>query len=251
MKHTHPVVSGFSSLTLEELNINPLLNRNDTKFIFSRFQLPLLLEKLTPSFNILEIQNQRIFNYENLYFDTVGLFFYRQHHNQVRPRYKVRYRKYLEPPNLYFEIKSKNNKDRTLKQRKKVTRIAKVFSGPIKRMILEQVGVEPGRLIPTLNVSFSRITLGDQHITNRVTIDFDLIVGSNGKQREFQNMVIAEVKQPRFQPRAEFPEVMRSLGIPAMRMSKYCLGIIHTHPGVKHNRFKPRLLQINKLLSES
>ena len=63
-------------------------------------------------------------------------------------------------------------------------------------------------------------------------------------------MVIAEVKQPRVQPRAEFLEVMRGLKIPAMRMSKYCIGILHTHPGVKHNRFKPRLLQINKLISE-
>lgn len=209
------------------------------------------MDRLRSTFHILEIQNQRIFGYESLYFDTDDLLFYRQHHNQVRPRYKVRYRKYLESEELYFEIKSKNNKDRTLKARKKVTNISDTFSESIRQMIVERVGVEPDLLHPTLKISFSRITLVDQNITNRVTIDFNIVAGKDDEMREFHNIVIAEVKQPRIQPRAEFLEVMRGLKIPAMRMSKYCLGIIHTHPGVKHNRFKPRLLQINKLMSES
>jgi hypothetical protein len=36
-----------------------------------------------------------------------------------------------------------------------------------------------------------------------------------------------------------------------MRFSKYCMGLLHVNDNVKYNRFKPRLLQINKILAQS
>jgi len=43
---------------------------------------------------------------------------------------------------------------------------------------------------------------------------------------------------------------LRSLKIPEMRFSKYCMGMLHVNKGIKYNRFKPKLLQINKILTQ-
>jgi len=39
------------------------------------------------------------------------------------------------------------------------------------------------------------------------------------------------------------------LKIPEMRFSKYCMGMLHINKEIKYNRFKPKLLQINKILT--
>lgn len=107
----------FNNINLEDLNQVKLLNRKDTKYIFHENNLPNLLNKLSSSFKILEINNKRKFFYESIYFDTDDFMFYNQHHNEKRSRFKVRFRKYDATNNVFFEIKKKNNKNRTIKKR--------------------------------------------------------------------------------------------------------------------------------------
>ena len=72
---------------------------------------------LARQYEVLEIDNKRFFKYQNLYFDTDDFFFYHQHHNRNLSRYKVRFRRYVDTNQCYFEVKHKNNKRKTLKSR--------------------------------------------------------------------------------------------------------------------------------------
>ena len=111
------LLNDLQTISLDELDKVKLLDRKDTKFVFNLNQLPSILEKIKPYYRILEINNSPIFNYDNTYFDTHDFLFYNQHHNEHRKRFKVRFRKYSNNNKSYFEIKIKNNKNRTIKKR--------------------------------------------------------------------------------------------------------------------------------------
>ena len=156
-------LSHFKRVTLEELNSVKLLNRKDTKFVFSHNILNQLLEKLIPFYQILEIDGKRSFIYDNTYFDTDQFLFFIQHHNESRKRFKVRYRQYCETNEQYFEIKVKDNKNRTIKYRLKIINRNGYFSEDEKHLISEIVGLSPQNLIPKLDIKFNRITLTDKN----------------------------------------------------------------------------------------
>ena len=130
-------LSDFNSISLEDLDKVQLLNRKDTKFVFSQNKLLQLLDSLKPYYRILEIEGKRSFVYDNTYFDTDEFFFYTQHHNECRKRFKVRYRKYCETNEQYFEIKVKDNKNRTIKYRLKIIKRNGYFSEDEKHLISE------------------------------------------------------------------------------------------------------------------
>ena len=108
---------GFNSISLKDLDKVRLLNRKDTKFVFSKANLLLFLDKLKPFYQILEINGLRTFAYENTYFDTDEFLFYIQHHNESRKRFKVRHRKYCETNEQYFEIKIKDKSYKNFNKR--------------------------------------------------------------------------------------------------------------------------------------
>ena len=102
------------------MNLVKLLNRKDTKFVFHYSKLDYLLERLSSTYKLLQVNGINTFTYQNTYFDTEDNLFYNQHHNEKRNRYKVRFRQYSGTDDCYFEIKTKNNKNRTIKKRLKV-----------------------------------------------------------------------------------------------------------------------------------
>ena len=243
-------LSHFKSVTLEELNSVKLLNRKDTKFVFSHNILNQLLEKLIPFYQILEIDGKRSFIYDNTYFDTDQFLFFIQHHNESRKRFKVRYRQYCETNEQYFEIKVKDNKNRTIKYRLKIINRNGYFSEDEKHLISEIVGLSPQNLIPKLDIKFNRITLTDKNFKERLTIDTELSVKNGTSSKLFDQLVVAEIKQKKYNPRSDFIKILRNFKIPEMRFSKYCMGMVHVHKTIKYNRFKPKLLKINKILTQ-
>ncbi len=68
-------LSEFNSISLKDLDKVQLLNRKDTKFVFSQNKLLQLLDRLKPLYRILEIEGKRTFVYDNTYFDTDEFFF--------------------------------------------------------------------------------------------------------------------------------------------------------------------------------
>ena len=243
-------LSEFNSISLKDLDKVQLLNRKDTKFVFSQNKLLQLLDRLKPFYWILEIEGKRTFIYDNTYFDTDEFFFYTQHHNECRKRFKVRHRKYCETNDQYFEIKIKDNKNRTIKKRLKINNGNGHFGEEEKRLISETIGLSPQHLNPKLNMQFSRITLADKSFSERLTIDTNLSVLNGTGSKMFDQLVISEIKQKKYNPKSNFIRILRNLKLPEMRFSKYCMGMLHVNRGIKYNRFKPKLLQINKILTQ-
>ena len=243
------LLNDFQTLSLDELDKVKLLDRKDTKFVFNQNQLPSILEKIKPYYRILEINNSPIFNYDNIYFDTHDFLFYNQHHNEHRQRFKVRYRKYSSSKS-FFEIKIKNNKNRTVKTRMLVNEMNEVLGEKEKNLVSEIIGLPPNQLSPMLNIQFTRITLADHSFSERLTIDTNLSVKNGTGSKIFNQLVISEIKQEKYNPKSDFIQILRNLKIPEMRFSKYCMGMLHVNKRIKYNRFKPKLLQINKILTQ-
>ncbi len=241
----------YESTTLKELNNVQLLNRNDTKYIFHQKNLSPLLEKLSPFYKILKIDDTYTFSYDNHYFDTEDFLFYHQHHNEKRNRYKVRYRSYGTTGENFFEIKTKNNNDRTLKKRIPVNKWKQNLGEKEIKLITENIKISPYSLIPKLNIQFNRITLVDINFTERLTIDMHFSVENKKNHKKFDNLIITEIKQNKYNVKSKFIQFLRDMKIGEMRFSKYCIGIISVNNDIKKNRFKPKLLQINKITNHN
>ena len=244
------LLNDLQTISLDELDKVKLLDRKDTKFVFNQNQLPSILEKIKPYYRILEIKNSPVFNYDNTYFDTDNFLFYNQHHNENRKRFKVRFRQYSSGNKSFFEIKIKNNKNRTVKKRLLVTEINKYFSEQEKKLIFEIIGLTADQLAPKLDLEFSRMTLTDNSFNERLTIDTNLSVKNGTSGKIFNQLVVSEIKQKKYNPKSDFIQILRDLKIQEMRFSKYCMGMLNVNKKIKYNRFKPKLLQINKIITQ-
>ena len=66
-------------------------------------------------------------------------------------------------------------------------------------------------------------------------------------EKELNELVIAEVKQEQPFYHSAFRKLMLEERIFPTSISKYCMGTVLTHPGIKYNRFKPKLIILNKI----
>jgi len=241
-------LSKFRTIQLEEMNLVKLLNRKDTKFVFHYSKLDYLLERLSSTYKLLQVNDINTFTYQNTYFDTEGNLFFNQHHNEKRDRYKIRFRQYSGTDDCYFEIKTKNNKNRTIKNRLKVEKNSENLGDNEARMIKDVIKISSQLLSPKLKVNFTRLTFVDKDHKERLTIDTNLSVKNGVKSKLFDQLIIAEIKQNKYKANSAFIQIVRDMKIPEMRFSKYCMGMLHVNRDLKYNRFKSKLMQINKIL---
>ena len=240
------IIIPFDPISLDRMDEVKLLNRMDTKFVFEAKKLPGILEQLYSSYYILEINQVRLQRYETLYFDTPGHQLYLNHHNQRLNRFKVRSRKYVDSGLCYFEIKFKNNKGRTLKERNKQKGPQEEITGKQEKLLATCTKLAPAMLLPALWVDFTRITLVNHEMSERVTIDTGMVFRNESAEQAYPGVVIAEVKQDR-SGSSFISTILHKEHLPGSRISKYCLGIISLNPQIKQNNFKQKLLHIKKL----
>ena len=239
-------LSQFNSISLQEMNSVSLMNRMDVKFLFKKSQLPILLSKLISNYNLLKIENKIIQDYKSLYFDTHNRSFYMAHHNRRVNRNKVRFREYVGSDLIFLEIKLKNNKGKTIKKRMRVDKIYKNLL-PEHNVFIKNTINKDLRLIAQHWINFKRITLVDKLKTERITIDLDLNYSNDSQSGSLDNIIIAEVKKDRSSQSSKFTYIAKKYHITPTRMSKYCISTINLNKDVKFNRFKSKLLLINKL----
>ena len=103
------------------------------------------------------------------------------------------------------------------------------------------------QLHKSLGNFFKRITLVHKSRPERFTIDVNLGFDQDQNEIELSQMVIAELKQSSQSRETESFQSLRKLGIRPMGMSKYCLGMMLTRPGLKHNNFKRKRIFVEKL----
>jgi hypothetical protein len=225
-----------------------LLNRVDTKFVINQNRLPEMLNGLNEHYFVLDIDGVRMYPYHTTYFDTEDLLAYRNHHNGKLNRYKVRLRTYMISGQNFFEIKFKNNKRRTIKSRVTVPSDTPVITGKAETLLLKKSPFTAGVLQPKLSVNFHRTTLVSKKMNERITIDTGISFTKDHQQKDYNGLLIVEVKQDRSE---ESPVLRRlhQMHVNPARLSKYCLGVLTMFEGVKYNLFKETLLNINRIIS--
>jgi len=84
-------------------------------------------------------------------------------------------------------------------------------------------------------------------VKERITIDTGLRFTGNDKEFELPFIAIAEVKHSRSSSRSDFINLLLDHRIFPQGLSKYLLGIVLTHEGIKYNRYKPKLLTLKQM----
>ncbi|MBC7695878.1 MAG: polyphosphate polymerase domain-containing protein [Burkholderiales bacterium] len=225
-----------------------LMDRTDTKFTFNIRNLSSILEAAKVDYRILDVEGNRISRYKTLYFDTQNFKLYNQHHSGKLNRYKIRHRTYLESNLGFLEIKFKNNKGRTLKTRIKEIDVPDLKTGKAFDFLKKILPFDPLILLPKLWVNYSRITLVNKTSAERLTLDLNLEFEKDGKKRNLNELVIAEVKQDS-KILSPFVAIMKNSHIRQGSISKYCFGVASSFSEVKKNNFKLKLLNVNKIIN--
>lgn len=241
------VLESFSPIALKEMDEVELLNRVDVKYILPVSQLPEILKKAIGQYRILTIGDKRMYLYKSLYFDTPELQNYFDHHNGIRPRFKVRFREYQDTHSTYLEVKRKINRDRTRKSRIPVDGIVQELTGKQQSYIQEHSLQEAVELSPSLWSIFRRITLIGIQSPERITLDLDLSFKYNGKETALPFLAICEVKRDQSRGFTNFMKILKSERFYPVSCSKYCLGTVLLKSHLKHNRFNISLRQVKKI----
>lgn len=246
------VLDEYSPISLMEMSGVRLMNRIDTKYTTSLLLLPEFLRRLQADYFVQEINGKRIGSYHTMYLDTPDREMYLDHHNGRCTRMKIRVRAYLDTQMIFLEVKNKNNKGRTKKKRIRLPEMhgydrkeAEVFLAEYAKYPLEN-------LTPCQENGFLRITLVNKQKTERLTIDANLSFRnlSDGAEAHLDDLVIIELKQSGNHP-SYAKSQLADLHIYPVGISKYCLGTILTVSEVKSNRFKEKMIQLNKIRKET
>jgi len=235
----------FSPINLTQMDRVKLLSRTDTKYLISQAELEDILVDLSTDYLILEIKGKRIASYHTNYLDTHHRSYYSDHHQEKPKRHKVRFRTYLDSALSFLEVKLKH-KNKTNKKR--MTSEPKDYMDEDQKKFLSLwIPENPIDLFICLENSFQRITLVHKSAEERVTIDLNIQFMNGQKKVKFKDQVIIEIKQSYLNRFTLMSRLLRSRGIRTLRVSKYCVGSILLDPRLKYNRFKSRLLKINKI----
>jgi hypothetical protein len=251
MKDIVKILEKFDPLGLEEMDSVRLMNRIDTKYVFSIHKLPELLEKTTDKYHALNIDHKYNFLYKTTYFDTSDYLFYYQHIHGKLQRFKVRYRVYEDSGISFLEAKCKTNKNYTVKYRIRNDQKKDGFDSQAIRFLQDLIPMESLLLKPVLIDRFVRLTLVGLETLERITIDYNISFSNEeGKVVELPFLAIGELKRADFNNRSPFCQVLKELKIRPTGFSKYCIGNRLLYDLPKKNIIKPKILLINKIENE-
>ena len=241
----------MGTITLEEMCSVKLMNRIDTKYVASEAMVMELLRQTAKYGYRAQVHGGVIAaRYDTRYFDTESREMYVVHHNRQLTRQKIRTRHYEDGSATYLEVKNKNNRGRTKKKRIEIpvddlmdfvgNSEALSFIEPLARYNIKS-------LSPAIATRFVRITIVNPELTERITIDLnleftDLRSGATGK---IEGMSIIEIKQDG-NIRSKAKDILDTLRVKPMRISKYCLGTALTVKGIKRNRMIEKIRRIEK-----
>jgi len=247
MDNLNHLLSSFNTINLEETKSKAeLIARFDEKYIIPVRLLEQILNACKLDYDVLEIENKRLLEYETVYFDTPDLALYDAHHAGHLNRTKIRIRKYLDTGISFLETKMKNNKGFTVKSRKMLD---ESIQHPLSELRLspsrKNENINKENLCATATVLYRRITLVNKNHPERVTIDTGIEFINQEEKVKLKDYIIAEIKKDRKQ-QSPFKNSIQNLQLKSGAISKYCLAIIHLYDKIKKNRFKPQLHLLNK-----
>ncbi len=236
-------VAALTGISLGDLNEAAALQaRVDRKYILDPAQLAALLDGLTDRLAALEIDGQRSFGYESVYFDTPDLESFRSAAHKRRKRFKVRTRSYLDTRTTMLEVKTKGQRGGIVKTRQEhefgrraeLDRHAADFIDPL----LGRHGFA-ATLRPTLATRYDRMTVVDLDDVTRMTIDSGLRCLATSGASIGLDRYIVETKS------ADSPSVadrwLWRSGIRPSTISKFGTGMAALDPSLPSNRWNRTL----------
>ena len=234
-------LSRFNRITLAEIGNLQLANRFDSKFLFHRGDLDVLLRHFSSYTDLLEVNGETLQGYKNLYYDTADFQLYHAHHNGLRSRYKVRERTYLSSGDRFLEIKEKNNRNLTLKNRLPLASDEKYYD-----FLDDYLPVNFRPLLPSLRTEYGRISLLSQNRVERMTIDIGLtLTKPNGDDAIIlEHLGILELKAESQSYLPVIAKLKKQLELHQTPFSKYSIGCALQYPHLKQNLFKPTLARL-------
>jgi hypothetical protein len=178
-----------------------LQTRVDRKYVLPRRAVAGLLAEIAADARVLEIDGQREFGYESVYFDTPELLSYRLTALRRRRRFKIRTRTYLDSAQCWLEVKTEGSRGSTVKERLPYAMTDHAELAPGRWFvdgILARLAVPAWAGLsfePTLVTRYRRSTLLLPATRSRVTIDTQLMwqAGDAG-QLSLPRLVVVETK---------------------------------------------------------
>lgn len=254
MIELNDILNRMAPITLQQMEGVKLMNRIDSKYLTDRATLTQLLERIADQYYVQHNEDIILAKYHTLYFDTKNLAMYIAHHNKILNRQKIRVRTYLTSNTTFFELKRKNNRGRTKKKRIEIP--IENFENcltleAVDKFLHKRSRYQREELIPTLENSFTRITLVDKSMHERITIDSNITFINRQTHLNYgiEPLVVIEVKREMGAAPSPINIGIRDLRIKPCRMSKYCIGTALTNPKAKQNRWKQKIHYINKIIS--
>ncbi|WP_326555139.1 polyphosphate polymerase domain-containing protein [Micromonospora sp. NBC_01813] len=233
---TLPIASTLAEMDpiglAELIDCAALQTRVDRKYVVPLSELPPLLSQLTSYAHVLEIDGERSFRYESVYFDTPWLASYHCAAYRRRRRFKVRTRTYLDSGDCWLEVKINGARDSITKHRLPYQPQDRGTVAPGRAFVdevLAREAISPGGdFDPTLVTTYRRSTLLLPASASRVTIDTGLSWQAGQTELSLPEVAVVETKTA-----AAASSVDRMLwhrGIRPVRISKYATGLAALRP---------------------
>lgn len=246
------ILVNMDPISLDEMSAVKLMNRIDTKYVADDLTVAKLFSLVKDEYYVQEIDGKRIASYDSVYYDTVDNHMYIIHQDKKLKRDKLRVRNYVDTGNYFCEVKHKNNHGRTKKKRIEVGEdvFSDLKSEPAVRNFVENQlpDYDFDGFVKKLSTTFERITIVNKGKTERITIDFNVRFHNfeNGNDECIAPLVIMELKRDG-QCESFFQKTLFEMRIKPFSISKYCIGRALTDKTLKQNRFKKKIIKLNKL----
>ena len=239
------LLNRYDSISLEEMKSVRLMNRIDTKYVTTLPVLADLIEQAKDDYFLQRIDGNCNMPYYTKYYDTEQCSMYLEHLRGRKRRQKIRIRRYESSGVSFLEVKNKNNKNRTAKKRIECNALGE---GDSLDFIARHAQYPFEELSQRIENRFSRITLVNKSLTERLTIDTGLRFHNfkTGNQCALNDFVIIELKRDG-NVHSPIQEMLRRLHVHPAKFSKYCMGMALTDASLRQNRFKPRLRMVEKM----
>ena len=246
------ILKEMTPIGLDEMSAVKLMNRVDTKYVADDLTVAKLFSLIKNEYYVQEIDGKRVAAYDSIYYDTVDNHMYIIHQDKKLKRDKLRIRNYVDTGNYFCEVKHKNNHGRTKKKRievgKTVFEDIKIDSATRAFVEKELPDYDFNGFEKKLSTTFDRITVVNKGKTERITIDFNVRFHNfeNGNDDGIAPLVVMELKRD---GRCEsfFQKTLFELRVKPLSISKYCIGRALTDKTLKQNRFKKKIIKLEKL----
>ena len=218
-------------MTLAELDaVAAFQTRTDRKYLVDPELLDELISLLPGRLRALAIDDRRVFAYESVYFDTPDLRCYHDAARHRPHRFKVRTRTYLDSSECTFELKLRDARGRTVKERRHYEVDDRRDLTPAIDFLtpFPAIRAMADELVPTLTTSYRRSTLlvGDHE--GRATIDSDVTAtDEHGNCVDLSRHVLIETKSNGHP--TQLDRVLWQLHVRPIRISKYCTSLAALH----------------------